>query len=119
MHLKVLQLISKDYDWDKIIGFGTDKGIEWQFSPGDAPWWNGCCESLIRSVKRSIYIAVGNHRLPFSELQTVCLEVAILANERPIGIKPGNYSEHSDLCPNDLLSGRATRRIPARPWGRK
>ena len=111
----VLKLISKEYDWNKIREFGIDKGIEWEFLPGDSPWWNGCCESLIRSVKKSISIAVWNHRLSFSELQTVCFEDASLANERPIGIKPGNYSEHSYLCPNDLVLGRVTRKLSAGP----
>ena len=94
----VLKAIYRMWDWRTILEFGTDKGIEWKFSPGDAPWWNGCCESLIRSVKKSIYLTVGNHRITFSELQTVVFEAANLVNERPIGIKPGNYSEHSYLC---------------------
>ena len=46
----------------------------------------------------------------------MCFEAASLANERTIGIKPGNYSEHSYLCPNDLLLGRATRKLSAGPW---
>ena len=109
----VLKAIYRMWDWRTILEFRTDKGIEWKFSPGDAPWWNGCCESLIRSVKQSIYLAVGNHRVTFSELQTVVFEAANLVNERPIGIKPSNYSEHSYLCPNDLILGRATQRVPA------
>ena len=31
----VLKLISKEYDWNKIMEFGIDKGIEWKFSPDD------------------------------------------------------------------------------------
>ena len=70
---------------------------------------------LYEQVKKTISIAVGNHRLSFSEWQTMCFEAASLANERQIGIKPGNYSEHSYLCPNDLLLGR-TRKLSAEPW---
>ena len=40
-------------------------------------------------------------------------EAASLANERPLGIKPGKYIEHSYLCPNDLLLDRATRKLSA------
>ena len=48
----VLKSISKNWDWEKIINFGVDKGINWKFSPSDAPWWNSCCESLIKSIKK-------------------------------------------------------------------
>ena len=58
---------------------------------------NGCCKSLIKSIKKSIGLAVGNHRVSFSELETVVFEAANLANERPIGIEPDSYSEHSYL----------------------
>ena len=113
---KVLQDISKNWDWDKIMDPTISKGAEWKFSPGDAPWWNGCCESLVKSLKKSISLAVGENRLSFSELQTVCYEAANLANERPIGTKPGAYSEFTYLCPNDLILGRATSKVPQGPW---
>ena len=111
---KVLRNIAENWDWDKISHFHNKKGIKWNFSPGDAPWWNGCCEALIRSVKKSIHLALGESRVTFSELQT-----ANLVHERPIGIKPGNYSEYSYLCPNDLILGRATSSVPSGPWDDK
>ena len=43
----VLKAISREWDWDQINNFGVDKGIKWNFSPADSPWWNGCTESLI------------------------------------------------------------------------
>ena len=48
---KVLKSISGEWDWKRISEFNVSKGIEWKFSPGDAPWWNEYCESLIRSIK--------------------------------------------------------------------
>ena len=100
---KVLKSISGEWDWKRISEFNVSKGIEWKFAPGDAPRWNVCCESLIRSIKKSINLALGEHRVTFSELQTVFYEAANLTNERPVGIKPGKYSESSYLCPNDLI----------------
>ena len=112
----VLKAISKNWDWDKILDFGVSKGTTWNFSPGDSPWWNGCCESLIKSIKKSISLAVGNQRVSFIELQTIVFEAGNLANGRPIGIKPGSFSEHSYLYPNDLLLGRASQQLPPGPW---
>ena len=53
--------------------------------------------------------------MTFSELQTVCFEVANLVNERPIGRHPTSPDDGTYLCPNDLLIGRATSRVPSGP----
>jgi hypothetical protein len=65
------------------------------------PWENGCSEALIKSVKKSLVLAVGQSIMTFSELQTVMFEVANLLNERPIGTKETDPNEGSYLCPND------------------
>ena len=51
--------------------------------------------------------------MTFSELQTVCFEAANLVNERPIGRHPTSPDDDSYLCPNDLLLGRSTSRVPS------
>ena len=112
----VLKALSRNWDWSEILEFGISKGMNWTFSPGDSPWWNGCCESLIKSIKKSISQVMCNHRVSFVELQTIVFEVGNLTNERPIGIKPVTYSEHTYLCPNDLILGRASQRVPPGPW---
>ena len=63
-----LKQMEKEWDWEKIIAFGAERGIDWVFSPADAPWWNGCVESLIRSVKKGITHAIGVQRISFSEM---------------------------------------------------
>ena len=92
------------------------EGFKWNFTPADVPWQNGTSESLIRSVKRSLKVAIGDSILTFSELQTVLLEVASLINERPIGRHPRSPKDGSYLCPNDLLLGRSTTRVPSGPF---
>ena len=48
----------------------------------------------------------------FSELQTIIFEISNLLNEKPIGMK-SSYSVKMDyLCPNDLILGRASSRVP-------
>lgn len=59
-----------------------------------------------------MHIAVGDSILTFSELQSVLFEVANLINERPIGTKVCDPNEGSYLCPNDLLLGRSSVRVP-------
>ena len=42
--------------------------------------------------------------------------MANILNERPIGKHPSDPDEGSYLCPNDLLLGRASSRIPGGPF---
>ena len=92
------------------------KRLQWIFTPADAPWQNGVTEALIRSVKRATEFSVGENALTFSELQTILFEIANLLNERPIGRHPTSPEGGAHLCPNDLLLGRATSRIPSGPF---
>ena len=91
------------------------QGVTWKFTKGaDAPWQNGITESLIRGVKRSLSLAIGESLLPYSDLQTVFFKIANLMNERPIGMKPGSdFSSGTYLCPNDLLLGRPSCAVPS------
>ena len=88
--------------------------MEWEFSKSaDAPWENGLSEAMIRLVKRALPLAVGSNILTFAELQTVFFEIANLMNERPIGIKNNDPNNGTYLCPNDLLLGRSSGRVPS------
>lgn len=103
-----------DLDFDEIVKFGGKEGMCWKFTKGaDAPWQNGCSESLIKSVKRALTYSIGDRVLQFGELQTVFFEVANLINERPIGVKPGcDINLGTYLSPNDLLLGRTANKAP-------
>ena len=115
---KQLRNMSANLDWFEICQSGASKGLTWTFNTSaDAPWQNGCSESLIRLVKRALMIAVGDSVLTAGELQTALFEVANLLNERPIGRKPGADPQlGSYLCPNDLLLGRTGITVPQGPW---
>ena len=103
-------------DWEEIRSFGHEHCVNWEFSPADAPWYNGTAEALIKSIKRALEAAVGESVLTFSELQTCLMEAAQLVNQRPIGVLPGTPKDGTYLCPNDLLLGRASSKIPQGPF---
>ena len=108
---KELRKLIKKWDTKQIIDFGSCYGMQWTFNKSaDAPWENGCSESLIKSVKRCIVKSVNNSILSYSELHTTLMEISNLMNERPIGIKPG-CDLGSYLYPNDLLLGRTTIKV--------
>lgn len=114
---KEIRDMTEKWDITHISHLGLQQGMTWSFNKSaNAPWQNGACESLIKSVKRLLTIAVGENILSFGELQTVLYEVANILNERPIGVKPGyDISLGTYLCPNDLLLGRASNRVPSGP----
>ena len=99
---KEMKNILQGLDWEKIQVFGVEKGTTWKFVPPDAPWRNGCAESLIRSTKKCLLHAIGNHILSFAEVQTTLYETANVLNERPIGRHPVNPEDGAYLSPNGL-----------------
>ena len=109
---KELKEFTKGLDKDRLLQFSNLQGLEWHFCSPDAPWQNGTAEALIKSVKKSLSIAIGEQVLAFSELQTVLFEAANIVNERPIGVNPKNADDGSYLCPNDIILGRASARVP-------
>ena len=92
---KELRKLIKGFDVEKLRAFGADKGLKWHFSSPNAPWRNGCVESLVKSVKRSIKVAVGDQVLSYPELQTVLYEATNLVNERPIGMHSNQIEENN------------------------
>ena len=82
------------------------KGIRWEFAPGCAPWRQACAESLIASVKKCLFFAIGCQILSVTEFQTVLFEAANLLNDRPIGRHPTQPEDGFYLSPNSLLLGR-------------
>ena len=114
---KELRDIVKSLDLETISQFGHANGVEWKFSTPDAPWQNGVNEIMIKAIKKAITNAIGNQILNFSSLQTVLFEAANLVNERPIGHISNDPDDGSYLCPNQLLLGRASNRVPSGPFG--
>ena len=84
----------------------AERGVQWKSITPAAPHQNGCAEALVKSFKRALKKAVGEHILTPFELYTCLLEVANLVNQRPIRRPPNDPEDGSYLCPNDVLLGR-------------
>ena len=96
--------------------FSSSHSFDWEFCSPNAPWQNWCSESLIKSVKKSLKIAIGDQALTYSEFQTVLMECANLINDRPIGRHPTSPEDGVYLSPNDLLLGHSTNSVPQGPF---
>ena len=71
---------------------------------------------ICKGIMRSLMNAIGTTVLFLNELFTLMKEVANLANERPIGLKPNSQSDTQYLSPNCLLLGRCSDRINSGPF---
>ena len=111
-----LQLMIEGWDISKLKEFCADRGMKWQFTTPLAPHQNGCSESLVKTTKSCLKKAIRKAVLTPFELYTCLLEVAKLVNERPIGRIPNDPDDGAYLCPNDILLGRSTSKIPQGPF---
>ena len=90
--------------------------MEWNFTPADAPWQNGCAEAMVKGVKKVIKGAIGEQVLSYSELQTVFSEAANLVNQRSVGRHLTEPEETSYLSSYHLPLGHAFACVPSGPF---
>lgn len=111
-----LRLMVEGLDKTKLKEFCADRGMKWQSTTPLAPHHNGCSESMVKTTKSALKKIIGDAVLAPFELYTCLLEVANLVNERPIGRIPNDPNDGAYLCPNDILLGRATNKVPQGPF---
>ena len=70
---------------DRTQSFAADRGIRWQFSIAEAPWYGGFWERLVQSVKRCLKKTVGTAFLTYVELEAVLAGIGLVLNSRPLG----------------------------------
>ena len=111
-----LRKMIEGLDTEKLQEFSAERGMEWKFTTPAAPHQNGCAEALVKSCKIALKKVIGEQVLTPLELQTCLVEVANLVNQRPIGRVPSDPDDGAYLCPNDVLLGRASSRVPQGPF---
>lgn len=111
-----LREMVKGWEKDELKEFCAERQVTWKFMTPLAPHQNGCAESLVKSCKHALKKAIGEQRLTPFELHTYLQEVANLVNERPIGRLPNDPDDGTYICPNDILLGRASSRVPQGPF---
>ena len=107
---KELKNTIKNLDQEYLKEYGAEMKMEWGFTIPDGPRRNGCLESWIKSIKKTISCAIDEQALTFSELPTVCFEAPNQVNERLIGRHP---TKSEDLSSNHVVLGQTTSSIQA------
>lgn len=79
---------------------------KWIFNPPRAPWWGGCWECLVRSVKLHLKKSVGMKILDQTELETCLCEIEAILNSRPLTFVADGSDSVQPLMPSHFLLGR-------------
>ena len=62
----------------------TNNDIQWHFSPAWAPHFGGLWEEGVRIMKLQLKKLVGEHKLTYSQLYAVIVEMESILNSRPL-----------------------------------
>ena len=84
-------------DQEKLQRLTSNKGIDWQFNPPEAPHFGGVFERMIKAAKRAIYAVLKEADVDDEELQTVFTGTESLLNSRPLTIQSVEMSK-TGLC---------------------
>ena len=92
-------------DKGKIQRLTSNKGIDWQFNPSEAPHFGGVFERVTKAAKRkcAIYAVLKEADVEDEKLQTVFTGAESLLNSRPLTTVSGDANDELVLTPNHFL----------------
>ena len=106
-----IKKLYKAIEWKTVNESAAERGITFEYSLPAAQFQNGISERLIKSLKRSMKINLGNAMLTFIELQTAITEIEAQINNRPL-ITPSSGIFGQTVTPAQLTIGRNLEAIP-------
>ena len=97
---KELKAVIRGLDENQLREFGAEQGLEWKFTAADAPWQNGCSESLVKSVRRAYFSVCSILTDAKYDLTTNVSVVDGMTNGAECLIKTVDYREPRSLRPS-------------------
>ncbi|XP_055591548.1 uncharacterized protein LOC129743534 [Uranotaenia lowii] len=90
----------------------TNNGIRWHFNPPKASHFGGLWEAAIASAQKHFLRVIGNHTLPYDEMETLLAQIESCLNSRPISSLSDDPSDFDPLTPGHFLVGGALKAVP-------
>ena len=84
------------------------KNIKWIFNPSPSPWISGVCESLVKSVKKTLKGIVKDRIFAEDCLYTFLYEVEAVLNSRPLTAISDDINDLEPPSPNHLFTGASS-----------
>ena len=95
-------------DWSRIAEGASKNGTTWRCIEAGCQWRNGLAESAVKMIKSTLSLTLASQTtLNYAEMDTLFSCVAIIVNNRPIGVRSFIEEDLVALTPNDLLLQRA------------
>uniref|UniRef100_A0A7I4Y532 Integrase catalytic domain-containing protein n=1 Tax=Haemonchus contortus TaxID=6289 RepID=A0A7I4Y532_HAECO len=88
---------------EKVESALARREIEWIHITPYAPWQGGFYERLIKSIKHSLYKALGKQTVTFDDLRTILTEIEAVLNSRPLTYQEEKWEQQPILRPIDFL----------------
>ena len=88
------------------------KGIKWNFNPPEGPHFGGVWERLVRSVKTTLRVILGNSTYREDVLHTALTEAESIINSRPLTALSDSPVDYEALSPNHFLIGSQNPQTP-------
>ena len=98
-----------------IMDYCATCGVQWKFTPEQAPHFGGLWEAAVKSFKNHMKRVVGEVKVNFEELTTVIAQVEACLNSRPLTPLPQAPDDLEVLTPGHFLVGRPLEALPDHP----
>ena len=102
-----------------ISNFCASEGVQWKFTPEQAPHFGGLWEAAVKSLKKHMRRVVGEVKLTYEELSTILAQIEACLNSRPLTPLPDAADAIEVLTPGHFLIGRPLMALPDQSFVRQ
>ncbi|XP_063625638.1 uncharacterized protein LOC134797347 [Cydia splendana] len=103
--------ILREFHQYEVYDFAANRGIKWSFIPAAAPFFGGCWERLIRTVKVALNATLREREPNPEVLVTLLLEAEAIVNSRPLTHVPVGPEDQETLTPFHFLIGSSSNQV--------
>ncbi|XP_061710651.1 uncharacterized protein LOC133520297 [Cydia pomonella] len=103
--------ILREFYQNEVYDFAANRGIKWSFIPAAAPFFGGCWERLIRTVKVALNATLREREPNPEVLVTLLLEAEAIVNSRPLTHVPIGPEDQETLTPFHFLIGSSSNQV--------
>ncbi|XP_063375837.1 uncharacterized protein LOC134663402 [Cydia fagiglandana] len=103
--------ILREFYQHEVYDFAANRGIKWSFIPAAAPFFGGCWERLIRTIKVALNATLREREPNPEVLVTLLLEAEAIVNSRPLTHVPVGPEDQETLTPFHFLIGSSSNQV--------